>query len=395
MERYFEEVYNYLLTINKLEKREYDELIALYGSKLVDSVIEYMISKDEKNIHKFDYYVALLTSRINDFSNESVLSMYINDISAIDRLSLVENKRYMLESYTIIEELRNIFDGFECKYVKNKDIIFNSIVDEIEFYLRQCNNKEILSRIKELYSRFISVRNKLINGNIKVVVAAAKSYYKDDDSFIEIIQYGNIGLMKAVEKYNPKYETAFSTYAYYWVKSFFRAALKLELNSRSSLSYNMLEKNDVRLRTIDLLSNEFGRTPTQKEVAMRMGISVEKLSEIEISSQYGVSLYSKVSLEDDNECTLLEICEGNSVNVEEEVCSKELFPLLMQYMDKCLNERQKVIILNRYRLCDNPLSMDELIKELKICRQRIEQEKRKALIKIREYAGNKLFDYLK
>lgn len=395
MEKRFQEIYIYLHSLAKLEKKQYDDLIELYGNSLVDSVIEYMIGEDEKNIHKFDYYVSICVSSFDNFVDKSIFDMYLDDLGSVRMLNHDENKYYIGQVYNVILELREIFSNFDCKYTRSRNGLFNSIVDEIEFYLKHCEDVNLLNRIKELYERFIFLRNKLVDGNIRVVVAAAKTYYKDDASFIEIVQYGNIGLMKAIEKFNPKFDTAFSTYAYYWVKCFFRGASKFDSNSSYSISYDLIEKNQIRLRTIDLLNYELGRNPTMEEVAEKMGISVRKLGEIENAHQLGLSLFSRVSLIDDNDCLFLEICEDSSVNVEEEVIYKDFLPFLMKCMDKCLSEREKFILINRYGICDNPLGIDELKNNINICRQRIEQIKKRSLVKLRESYGDKLKDYLK
>lgn len=85
------------------------------------------------------------------------------------------------------------------------------IVDEIKFYLNECNDNKLFDKLNELYDNYIYVRDKLVTGNIRLVVAASKNYYKDESSFLEILQWGNIGLMKAVEKYDPNFNTRFIT----------------------------------------------------------------------------------------------------------------------------------------------------------------------------------------
>lgn len=398
MEKEFKCVYDYLSNISRLQRDEYKKLVSVYGKKLVDSVIEYIIDKDENTIHKFDYYVEMLANNVDNVVGKSVLQFYIDDVKRIPRLMVEENEIYAKEAYKIVNELKRIFSNFDCKYVNQKGIIFNSILDEVSFYSDKCDDTDILWRMKELSERFVYIRNKLVEGNIRIVIAAYKTKYKDDDSYLELLQYGNIGLMKAVEKFNPNCGALFSTYAYFWIKQFFRVAYKSELHTGVSISYKALEQNNSRLRTVDTLSQELGRIPTREEISSNMGVSEEKLRTIEASVPFSVIMSSKIISPGDDDgksLSVLESCADDDVNVEDEAILNLLKPHLISVMEKYLTERQKFILLNRFGFYGKELTFREIGEMLGVSKQYVEQQHTKALTKLKIRAYSKLHDFIK
>lgn len=244
----------------------------------------------------------------------------------------------------------------------------------------------------------IYLRNKLVEGNIRIVIAIYKSKYKDDASFLELLQYGNIGLMKAVEKFKPDHGTLFSTYAYYWIKQFFRVAYRSELHTGVSISYSALEQNNSRMRTVDVLSQELGRRPTGEEVSNSMGISQERLKTIEASIPYSVPMSSKVVAsgdDDDKTLTVIDYCADDDTNVEEEAIFNLIRPELMSVMEKYLTEKQRFILMNKFGFNGEQLTFREIGEKLGVSKQRVEQEHKKALKRLRERTYSRLYDYIK
>lgn len=396
-----ENIYEYLSDVEELEEKDYKRLVSIYGTNYVNSVIERIIDKDEQNVFKFEYYINSLTNNIVDISNKSVYHLYLSDVGSTPYFNREQNFEYANKIYFVVEELKKIFSadaGF--KYIKHNGVMFNSIVDEVEAYLYWCQDEEKLSKVKFLYNEFLELRNKLVEGNVRLVLAVASVYHKDDESYLDIIQYGNIGLMKAVEKYNPNYNTTFSTYAYYWIRSFFRSAQKKSLYTGVSVSYPMLEKNNLRLRIIDKLSVELGRVPERFEVAEEMGITIEELEKIEMSVRYGVSLSTKISIngDDDGSLTVMEMCKDDTINVSEEVCTnllnEELRSELLKIIDIYLNPRQKFIVLNRYGFYGEIMTLQELSVKFGISKQCVEQEQKRSLTKIKRRAGKDLARFI-
>jgi len=397
MEGMFKDVYDYLSMIDKLRADDYKKLTAKYGTEIVHATIDYMIDEDKNNIGKFDYYVDKLAIDFDNFSNKSILDIYMQDIGRTPRLGHEINSVYAREAYEIICEIRELFKMIDCNYVKQVGVVFNSITDECVFYLKECCDKEILNRLNDLYKRFIYVRNILVEGNIRVVVAASKNYFRDSNSFIEIVQWGNIGLMKAVEKYDPNFDVLFVTYAYYWIRQAIRHALKFEFTSATTISYNAVEKNSVRLKAISILTNKLGRKPTNEEIAEYIGISKERLGEIDNAFLEPVSLSMTLTGYHGNETTttLSDLYEDRNVDVEREVCEKMLRFEILEIVKKYLNEQQQFIILNKFGFYGEPMSFEQIGSIYGVTKQHIQQIQKRALTKIRRVAGNKLIDYLK
>lgn len=397
MEGMSKDIYDYLSMIDKLRADDYKKLTAKYGTEIVHATIDYMIDEDKNNIGKFDYYVDKLAIDFDNFSNKSILDIYMQDIGRTPRLGHEINSVYAREAYKIICELRELFKTINCNYVKQVGVVFNSITDECVFYLKECCDKEILNRLNDLYKRFIYVRNILVEGNIRVVVAASKNYFRDSNSFIEIVQWGNIGLMKAVEKYDPNFDVLFVTYAYYWIRQAIRHALKFEFTSATTISYNAVEKNNVRLKAISILSNKLGRKPTNEEIAQYIGISKERLGEIDNAFGESVSLSMTLTGPHGNETTttLSDLYEDRNVDVEREACEKMLRFEILEIVKKYLNEQQQFIILNKFGFYGEPMSFEQIGSIYGVTKQHIQQIQKRALAKIKRVAGNKLIDYLK
>lgn len=391
MEGFYKEIYNRLSYIDKLNKRMYHELVSAYGKEAVHSVIEAMIEENENNIFKFDYYVDLVIANVGSGSFKNILDIYMNDVGRTRRLTSTENIEYSKEAYEIVNELKSIFSTFDCEYVKTKTgVIFNSIVDEVEFYLEECKDQDVINRLKELNDRYIEVRNKLVEGNLRVVVAAAKPFFRDDVSFLEIIQYGNIGLMRAVEKYDPSFDTLFVTYGYYWIKQGLRAAVKAEFTTATSVSYYAIERNNMRLKTINVLSNELGREPTDNEIALYMGISSKKLEEIENTFSEKISLDSPVSEfspDSSRELTFIDTIRDENIDIENDVCTKIFCDQLMEMLKENLNEKQMQVLMYRYGFHGESLTAQKIADIIGVSRQRVQQLEKSALIRAKRFVA--------
>ena len=396
MDEMFREVYEYLYKINKLDAKSYNRLISIYGIEIVHKVIDYMIDCDKDSIIKFDYYIDRLTKDFDKFSDKSILSIYMQEIGRIPRLSRGESFMYASEAYDIINELRELFKLVNTEYQKQTGVIFNSIIDEADFYKKECHDKEILDRINELYDRFICIREILVNGNIRVVVAASKRYFRDVNSFIEIIQWGNMGLMQAVEKYDPNFNTRFVTYAYYWIRQSIRNASKFEFSNAATVSYNAIERNSAKMKAINVLSTELGRKPTDEEIANYMGINIQQLKEIGIAFQEVISLSSKPynSSDSDTNTTIADMFEDRNVNIDRMVSLRMLRNELFNIAQEHLSDMEKFVVLNRTGFLGDIKTFKEIGDMYGCTKQHIEQTYKRSLLKMRRVSGYKLRDFL-
>lgn len=397
MEGIYKEVYEYLIQIKVLDEKTYNKLVAIYGTEVLYKVIDYMIDLDEENLLKFDYYIDKLTNDFDKFSDKSNLSIYMQDIGRKPRLSHDDNLIYATQCYNIINELRKLFKFVGGKYKKQTGVIFNSIVDEVEYYKKQCSDKNILDNINELYDKFLCIREILVNGNIRLVVAASKRYFRDVNSFVEIIQWGNMGLLQAVEKYNPNFNTRFVTYSYYWIRQSIRNAVRYQFTNTMTVSYDAVERHYSRLKAINELTIQLGRIPTDKEIADYMGISIKRLDEIENIFQESISLYSdayKSVDSGDNNPTIIEMCEDRNINVEKVVALKIMREELLNVVNENLDEMQKYIVLNRAGFLGDVKTFKEIGDMYGCTKQHIEQTYKRTLVKLKNVSGYKFRDFL-
>ena len=397
MDGIYKEVYEYLIQIKTLDEKTYHNLVVLYGTDVLHKVIDYMIDLDEGNLLKFDYYIDKLTKDFDKFSDKSNLSIYMQDIGRKPRLSHEDNLMYATKCYDIIHKLRKLFKLVDCKYKKQKGVIFNSIVDEVEYYKKHCSDKKILDNINELYDEFLSIREILVNGNIRLVVVVSKRYFRDVNSFIEIIQWGNMGLLQAVEKYNPNFNTRFVTYSYYWIRQSIRNAVRYQFTNAVTVSYDAVQRHYSKLKAINELTIQFGRIPTDKEVADYMGISVQRLDEIGNGFQETISLYSNVYKSGDsgdNNPTIADMFEDRNVNVDRVVSLKIMREELLNAVNENLDEMQRYIVLNRAGFFGDVKTFKEIGDMYGCTKQHIEQTHKRALMKLKNLSGYKLRDFV-
>lgn len=389
-------VYKYLMDLEELTELEYNKLVATYSKVLVDLVIDDIIQENGISLNKFDYYVERKIYDTDSFSSSN-FRIYMNDLGYTEQLSREDNIKYSTMAYEIVSELNKIFkDNFDVDYNNQDGIIFNSIMDKIDFYINNCNDMELYNRIVELRDKFIDVRNILVTGNLRMVIYTLKSYYTDIESFSDIIQLGNIGLMRAVEKYSPNYNAIFITYAYYWIKQSVRNYIKNDLKGYMNISYKAIEDNNLKLKAIEYLTNEYGRKPTDYEICSYMGIKMEKLNNLDIAFNDTVSLYSTIpnyGLDGKNDF-LIDSIEDKEVNVEDEVCTKIGRKQLFEYLKQYLTDKQINILLYRYGFLNDEKSFREIGEMYNTSRQTIEIAQKRAFMRIRCLSRKNIMDYL-
>lgn len=364
MKNKYNKIYAELSSIEKLDKDEYASLVALYGAELTGSVIENLLDEKEENIFKFDYYVSMKLERFDNHAAGS-LGIYMNDLNNYLKFSVDDNKRYTDEIYNIVCQLNKLLDTMDINDCSYEEVNMNSLEDKIQFYLDVCKDSNLLRQISELYGEFINLRNELVEGNLRFVVAMAKPFYRSNINFNEIIQNGNIGLIKAVEKFNPSFNASFLTYAYYWIRLYIIRGLRVEISPAPSVSYNLIEINCNRLRAINLLSNQLGRYPTYEELSNYMKLPIKKIYDIEQLFSDTIPLFNVIT--DDNEEELVDYIVDPSVDVSEEVISKQINSDIMKELINVLTDIERFVLIKKYGLNgEDEMTYKELSKELKM-----------------------------
>ena len=380
-----EEIKNILLQLENVEQSDYNKLIITYGKDVVDDIISQMAIDGDCLLNKFEFLF------LNDnFKNKSITAFqyYSKDIEDVLKLSLEEKKELIDEIVLIIKELNELFDRFGNVVNINNKRSKPWISDKVEYCLVNCSDKVLLNRIKDLYNIFVEKRNKLVEDNLKFVILVSKNYYSKDNfvEFEDLIQYGNLGLIKAVEMYNPDYDTEFITYAFYWIKQSIVTNSKKVLNHFKVPGY-IYNENILRMKVIDELMIKLGREPSNIEVANHMGLSI---SQIKILNDTFLPL---VSL-DEYDYSSVESIVDDTVDLEKDMFNKSLFLEIMKGIVDNLNDREIFILRNMYGF-DDCLTEVQVSKILGISSQRVNQLKIRAFQKLRKSNFRMLKEYLR
>lgn len=285
--------------------------------------------------------------------------------------------------------------GFQDKayYTMTKDntnTSFNNYMKKVsKSRLLTASEEIILAKKIEKGSK--KAREKLINSNLKLVVFVAKKYQGKGMSFLDLIQEGNLGLIKAVEKYDYKKGYKFATYAYWWIRQAVNRALA-DKGRTIRLPAHIIGKINKVDRTYQCLSEELVRKPSYEEVAKELDFSSDRVRQLMNTSQNPVSLQIPVS--EYNDSTLGEFIEDPEMEVITKITYYELKDKLREVLDT-LEDRENKILKLRFGLHDgNPRTLQEIGREYNLSSERIRQIERKALYKLRSPYRKKILKNL-
>ena len=274
-----------------------------------------------------------------------------------------------------------------------------STVDALQAYLKEIGNVPLLTRKEEMrLSKLIKdgdniAKQKIIEANLRLVVSIAKKYSGMGIPFLDLIQDGNIGLMKAVDKYDYTKGYKFSTYATWWIRQAITRGIA-DTGRTIRVPVHMVDMINKALRTKRTLLQEYGREPTDEEVAEQLGISVDKMQEIINVSRVPLSLDTPIG---DTESIPLEdfIKDDQMPSTQESVTYLMLQEAVASALDH-LTEREQEVIRLRFGL-DNgtPKTLEEVGKRYSVTRERVRQIESKALNRLRHRnISIKLRDFL-
>ena len=276
------------------------------------------------------------------------------------------------------------------------------IDDSVKLYLKEIGKVPLLKPIEELeIAKAIShggktseeATRKLIQANLRLVVSIAKRYLGRGINFLDLIQEGNIGLMKAAEKFDSDRGFKFSTYATWWIKQAITRAIADKAHT-IRVPVHMVE-NLYRLRKISNdLATQLNRKPTDDELASAMRVTKDRLDEILKAIKEPISLETPLGKEEDTK--LSDFIEDESILQPENYVLNEFLKRDLNKALEELNERERHLISLRFGLEDGQQrSLDEISKLFQMPRERVRQIEFKALRKLRHpIRGGKLRDYL-
>ena len=346
-----------------------------------------IIEKDIEDLIK-------LAKKEGVISNEEIGSKLINyELSSKDMDEVIA--RLESEGITVEQEEEEMIKDDELK-----EIISNVKIDDpVKMYLKDIGQVQLLTSEQEveLAKRILQgdqrAKAELTERNLKLVVSIAKKYLNRNMQFLDLIQEGNLGLLKAVEKFDYTKGFRFSTYATWWIRQAITRAIA-DQGRTIRVPVHMVETINKLSRVSKQLMQELGRDPTNYEIAERMGISEQRVSEIQKISQDPVSLESPVGEEEESK--IGDFVEDDSFKSPAESAAQDILKTQLLLVIETLTPREQKVIRLRYGLDDNhSRTLEEVGKEFNVTRERIRQIEAKALRKLRHpNRSKKLQDFI-
>ncbi|MDR3316044.1 MAG: RNA polymerase sigma factor RpoD [Coriobacteriales bacterium] len=298
--------------------------------------------------------------------------MYLKEIGKVSLLNAAEEVDLAMKIEAGLEASNQLEDAYRKK---------------IEFERRE---KRRLTRVEQVG---LDAKQQLIEANLRLVVSIAKRYVGRGMLFLDLIQEGNLGLIRAVEKFDYTKGFKFSTYATWWIRQAITRAIADQART-IRIPVHMVETINKLVRIQRQLLQELGREPTPEEIGDRMGMPAERIREIQKISQEPVSLETPIGEEEDSQ--LGDFIEDSAAIVPPDAAS---FSMLQEQLGKVLDglaERERKVIALRFGLEDgHPRTLEEVGREFGVTRERIRQIESKTLAKLRHPSrSSKLKDYL-
>lgn len=352
-----------------------------------------LIAKKKKNVLEYQ--------EINDFFADMALEeeqfdkiLETMEQNNVDILRITEEDEVDDEEIILTEE-----DEVD---VENIDLTVPdgiSIEDPVRMYLKEIGKVPLLSAEEEisLAQRMENgdeeAKKRLAEANLRLVVSIAKRYVGRGMLFLDLIQEGNLGLIKAVEKFDYRKGYKFSTYATWWIRQAITRAIADQART-IRIPVHMVETINKLIRVSRQLLQELGREPVPEEIAEEMGMPVERVREILKISQEPVSLETPIGEEEDSH--LGDFIQDDNVPVPADAAAFTLLKEQLVEVLGTLTEREQKVLRLRFGLDDGRArTLEEVGKEFNVTRERIRQIEAKALRKLRHPSrSRKLKDYL-
>ncbi|MCR5684929.1 MAG: RNA polymerase sigma factor RpoD [Lachnospiraceae bacterium] len=317
-------------------------------------------------------------------SLEDPVRMYLKEIGKVPLLSGDEE----IELAKLMEDGQKIQDEIDEIY---KDAREKSSTAEHDKLTKKADR--IKKNKAEVIRKGTSAKERLIEANLRLVVSIAKRYVGRGMSFLDLIQEGNMGLLKAVEKFDYRKGYKFSTYATWWIRQAITRAIADQART-IRIPVHMVETINKLMRVQRQLLQELGREPTTEEVANEMKIPVERVAEIQKISQEPVSLETPIGEEEDSH--LGDFIMDEKVPVPAEAASQTILREELLKVLQTLTDREQKVLRLRFGLDDGRTrTLEEVGREFNVTRERIRQIEAKALRKLRHPSrSKKLKDFL-
>ncbi len=371
----------------KLEEQRMQEQIAKFEEKCKGLL---MLAKKKKNV--LDYQEIMAYFLDTDFEADKMEKVFefleVNNVDVKMSEDEVDEDDIILDAEEInIEKIDlSVPDGI-------------GLEDPVRMYLKEIGKVPLLSAEEEIeFAKQMEQGNemakkRLAEANLRLVVSIAKRYVGRGMLFLDLIQEGNLGLIKAVEKFDYRKGYKFSTYATWWIRQAITRAIADQART-IRIPVHMVETINKLVRVSRQLLQELGREPSPEEIAEAMDIPVERVREIQKISQEPVSLETPIGEEEDSH--LGDFIQDDNVPVPADAAASTLLKEQLVEVLSTLTEREQKVLRLRFGMDDGRArTLEEVGKEFNVTRERIRQIEAKALRKLRHPSrSRKLKDYL-
>ena len=380
----FENMLNQELTDEQLEAIKSKILICNIAQK---SISDKELSEKEANIlcDLFDNFGKLVSAEESD----DIVSLIYLAFSDLYKKG-AEDEIFKTNDRLLINDLINFAN--KAKQVSEYRALSESSVKDLERFVKTKNlctkifkdqgfDAEDVKRLNRAIFDANRAKQKLAETNLRLVVSIAKKYVGRGMSFLDLIQEGNMGLMKAVDKYDYNRGFKFSTYATWWIRQAITRAIADQART-IRIPVHMVETINKLVRIQRQLVQDLGRDPSNEEIAEQMGIEVEKVQEIRKIAQEPVSLETPIGEEEDSH--LGDFIEDDTAINPDDAANYSMLRDQLNDVLSCLGAREKRVLQLRFGLIDGtPRTLEEVGKEFDVTRERIRQIEAKALRKLK------------
>lgn len=359
------------MVIDYLEQNGIDVLKISNDDDVDDDII--LDEEDEVEVEKIDLSVP------EGVSVEDPVRMYLKEIGKVPLLSADEE----------IELAQNMEDGAVA--IEKINVLKGRLDGASEE--EKAEIKEEIKTLQRDVDKGADAKKRLAEANLRLVVSIAKRYVGRGMLFLDLIQEGNLGLIKAVEKFDYKKGYKFSTYATWWIRQAITRAIADQART-IRIPVHMVETINKLIRVSRQLLQELGREPSPEEIAKEMSMPVDRVREILKISQEPVSLETPIGEEEDSQ--LGDFIKDDNVPVPADAAAFTLLKEQLEEVLGTLTEREQKVLTLRFGLEDGRArTLEEVGKEFNVTRERIRQIEAKALRKLRHPSrSRKLKDYL-
>ncbi|RQD67556.1 RNA polymerase sigma factor RpoD [Campylobacter hepaticus] len=349
-------------------------------SKLISEIVKSMETA-LKSDEEFDKELKRLEYRLPMFSDE-LKKRHADILKDITKLSKEEITERSLET-TMVSTYMEIKKLFQTKEASEKS-----------FDLEKSRLKEILEQIKRGKKISDEAKGRMAKSNLRLVVSIAKRYTNRGLPFLDLIQEGNIGLMKAVDKFEYKRGYKFSTYATWWIRQAISRAIADQART-IRIPIHMIETINQINKIIREYLQKDGKEPDVSIIAKEVGLSIDKVKQVIKITKEPISLEAPIGNEDDGKFGDF-VEDRNSLSPMEHILKDDLKEQIDEVLDQ-LNDREKAVIRMRFGLMEDESdrTLEEIGKELNVTRERVRQIESSAIKKLKHpKVGRKLKNYI-